>query len=309
MTCRTLRRPRGCARRRRALPRVAAGRSARALPGGVPRPAHDAGGVPDLVGRPGSSRPAVAPRAHRLRSAEPRPARCGWRSCWGATPPVRAAPRRAEARLPRAARAICSCSGSTPASAGSWSTTATRCPRSTPTKLAREAGITVHRVVRIEPVIARLRERAASYAALEDAFSSEIEQACSDNAVAIKSVIAYRTGLDVQEWPRGRGREHLRALGRGRLSRDPGAGQAGARRPPAAHARDRQDGRTAGPHPLRRRRSQRRARIRPAQGPVPDARPAPRPADRADPLRLAVARGGRIRRIDPARASTWRRRS
>ena len=56
--------------------------------------------------------------------------------------------------------------------------------------------------MRIEPVIARLRDGAASYASLEDAFSSEIEQACSDNAVAIKSVIAYRTGLDVQEWER-----------------------------------------------------------------------------------------------------------
>jgi uncharacterized protein len=75
-------------------------------------------------------------------------------------------------------------------------------PQVDPHELAREAGITVHRVVRIEPVIARLRDGATSYAALEDAFSSEIEQACSDNAVAIKSVIAYRTGLDVQEWER-----------------------------------------------------------------------------------------------------------
>jgi uncharacterized protein len=75
-------------------------------------------------------------------------------------------------------------------------------PQVDPHQLEREAGITIHRVVRIEPVIARLRDAATSYAALEDAFSSEIEQACSDNAVAIKSVIAYRTGLDVQEWAR-----------------------------------------------------------------------------------------------------------
>ncbi|MEP6642097.1 MAG: amidohydrolase family protein, partial [Gaiellales bacterium] len=76
-------------------------------------------------------------------------------------------------------------------------------PQVDPRELEREAGITVHRVIRIEPVIARLRDAATSYAALEDEFSSEIERACSDNAVAIKSVIAYRTGLDVQEWERG----------------------------------------------------------------------------------------------------------
>jgi uncharacterized protein len=76
-------------------------------------------------------------------------------------------------------------------------------PQVDPRQLAGEAGIDVHRVVRIEPVIARLRDAATSYATLEDEFTSEIEQACSDNAVAIKSVIAYRTGLDVQEWPRG----------------------------------------------------------------------------------------------------------
>jgi predicted TIM-barrel fold metal-dependent hydrolase len=75
-------------------------------------------------------------------------------------------------------------------------------PRVDPRELAAEAGIDVHRVVRIEPVIARLRDAAPSYAALEDAFSSEIEAACNDNAVAIKSVIAYRTGLDVKEWSR-----------------------------------------------------------------------------------------------------------
>ena len=52
-------------------------------------------------------------------------------------------------------------------------------------------------------MIVRLREQAATYAELEDAFSAEIEQACTGGgAIAIKSVIAYRTGLDVAEWPR-----------------------------------------------------------------------------------------------------------
>jgi uncharacterized protein len=76
-------------------------------------------------------------------------------------------------------------------------------PQVDPIKLAEEAGIDVHRVVRIEPVIVRLRDRAPTYGELEDAFSAEIEAACTTGgAIAIKSVIAYRTGLDVAEWPR-----------------------------------------------------------------------------------------------------------
>jgi hypothetical protein len=75
-------------------------------------------------------------------------------------------------------------------------------PRVDPAPAAREAGVTIHRVVRIEPLIARLREQAASYEELEDGLSSELEQACASGVVAIKSVIAYRTGLDVREWSR-----------------------------------------------------------------------------------------------------------
>jgi len=69
-----------------------------------------------------------------------------------------------------------------------------------PQEMARDAGITVHRVVRIEPLIEQAR--AATYAELEDGFSALLEQACADDAIAIKSVIAYRTGLDVMETPR-----------------------------------------------------------------------------------------------------------
>ena len=76
-------------------------------------------------------------------------------------------------------------------------------PRVDPVEMAQEADIPVHRVVRIEPLIADIRERVATYAELEDALSAELESACtSGKAVAIKSVIAYRTGLDVAEWPR-----------------------------------------------------------------------------------------------------------
>ncbi len=56
----------------------------------------------------------------------------------------------------------------------------------------------VHRVARIEPFIADLIEGVKSYAELEDAFTAKIEGALRDPAmVAFKSVIAYRTGLDI----------------------------------------------------------------------------------------------------------------
>jgi hypothetical protein len=56
----------------------------------------------------------------------------------------------------------------------------------------------VHRVARIEPFIAELAGKVGSYDELEDAFTEKIEDAASDPAmVAFKSVIAYRTGLDI----------------------------------------------------------------------------------------------------------------
>jgi hypothetical protein len=75
-------------------------------------------------------------------------------------------------------------------------------PRVDPHEMARDAGIRVHHVVRIEPIIAEVRSHAAGYAELEDEFTSRLEASCSAEAIAIKSVIAYRTGLDVREWPR-----------------------------------------------------------------------------------------------------------
>ncbi len=68
--------------------------------------------------------------------------------------------------------------------------------------LGEEAGLPIHRVVRIEPAIAELRDRSAGFAELEDAFSATLEQAVGDGAIAFKSVIAYRTGLDVRSWDR-----------------------------------------------------------------------------------------------------------
>ena len=59
-------------------------------------------------------------------------------------------------------------------------------------------GVPVHRVVRVEPLIADLRGDARSYGDLEDAFGAELERAADDpRTVAFKSIVAYRTGLDV----------------------------------------------------------------------------------------------------------------
>jgi predicted TIM-barrel fold metal-dependent hydrolase len=60
------------------------------------------------------------------------------------------------------------------------------------------SGARVHRVGRIEPWIAALQPQVTSYAELEDAFVAAVEDAAGDpELVAFKSVIAYRTGLDV----------------------------------------------------------------------------------------------------------------
>lgn len=81
-------------------------------------------------------------------------------------------------------------------------------------EFAEASGAKVHRVARIEPYIAGLTEAAGSYGELEDAFIEKIEEAAADPAmVAFKSVIAYRTGLDVGD-PTPEERE--RAFGRWR---------------------------------------------------------------------------------------------
>jgi predicted TIM-barrel fold metal-dependent hydrolase len=67
-------------------------------------------------------------------------------------------------------------------------------------QFAAESALTVHRVCRIEPIIAELREQVDGFAALEGRFEEELARAAADpECVAFKSVIAYRTGLDVAE--------------------------------------------------------------------------------------------------------------
>jgi uncharacterized protein len=61
----------------------------------------------------------------------------------------------------------------------------------------------VHRVARIETMLLDVREEARDLSALEEAFDAELDMAGGDaTTVAFKSIIAYRTGLDVE--PRDR---------------------------------------------------------------------------------------------------------
>jgi hypothetical protein len=60
-------------------------------------------------------------------------------------------------------------------------------------------GVRVHRVVRLESIVADAREGASTYEELEAAVGASLEVAAGDpRTVAFKSIIAYRTGLDVQ---------------------------------------------------------------------------------------------------------------
>lgn len=59
-------------------------------------------------------------------------------------------------------------------------------------------GIKVFRVARIEPWIVALRSEHASFESFEAAFGAQLEKAAADPlCVAYKSIIAYRSGLDV----------------------------------------------------------------------------------------------------------------
>lgn len=59
-------------------------------------------------------------------------------------------------------------------------------------------GVPIHRVARIEPMIEAARRQTQHVADLEAAFRAELESAAQDpRCLAFKSIIAYRTGLDV----------------------------------------------------------------------------------------------------------------
>jgi hypothetical protein len=67
-------------------------------------------------------------------------------------------------------------------------------------EFARTIGVKVHRVVRLEPWI--LKHRESSFEDLVSGVLDEATRAASDpNCVAYKSIVAYRTGLDVGDPP------------------------------------------------------------------------------------------------------------
>jgi uncharacterized protein len=73
-------------------------------------------------------------------------------------------------------------------------------PPVAPKEFSREIGVAVHRVARSDVAIDQLMRGAASYGELADAFAEWVSSAAQAGAVAFKSVIAYRTGLDVRHW-------------------------------------------------------------------------------------------------------------
>lgn len=73
-------------------------------------------------------------------------------------------------------------------------------PMVDPEGFGRLLGVRAHRVVRIEPIIDRLLPTVSGADELIDAFMAELEATGPDSrVVGYKSVIAYRTGLDITD--------------------------------------------------------------------------------------------------------------
>ncbi|MGE3871807.1 MAG: amidohydrolase family protein [Parvibaculaceae bacterium] len=75
-------------------------------------------------------------------------------------------------------------------------------PRIDPAILRQEYAVAIDSVVRIEPLILEALESATSWRNLNDAFAAKLDAAIAAGAIAIKSIIAYRSGLDIV-WPSG----------------------------------------------------------------------------------------------------------
>ncbi len=166
-------------------------------------------------------------------------------------------------------------------------------------EFAATIGVTVHRVTRLEPWI--LQHRDGSFDDLVSGVEDEATEAAADpNCVAYKSIVAYRTGLDVGDPSPVGGRGGVRAVAGRRLGRDEGAREAGPRLPDPPDARGREGERPAVPLPLRRRRPRHQPRVRGPEVDVPAPRRRPGPAGRPRPLRLSLDPRGRLHRVRPA---------
>jgi uncharacterized protein len=70
-------------------------------------------------------------------------------------------------------------------------------PDVSPTEFKAYTDATIHPLLRLEPVIEQLFPVSTSFDELVDTFRSTIQEALSGEYVGLKSVIAYRTGLDI----------------------------------------------------------------------------------------------------------------
>jgi predicted TIM-barrel fold metal-dependent hydrolase len=77
-------------------------------------------------------------------------------------------------------------------------------PRIAPETIVEEYARPVASVVRIEPLIAGIVKDARDWRDLRDRFIADLEGAVARSVAAVKSIIAYRTGLDIVEWPEAR---------------------------------------------------------------------------------------------------------
>jgi uncharacterized protein len=67
--------------------------------------------------------------------------------------------------------------------------------------MARCANTKVRNILRIEPVIERLLLHCGNVVSLESALSHAVAASIADGTVGLKTVIAYRSGLDIRRWP------------------------------------------------------------------------------------------------------------
>lgn len=71
-------------------------------------------------------------------------------------------------------------------------------PPVTRAEFERDLGVPVHRVARIEPMLVELQQADLGWSEFEAGFAQRLDQAAGDrHTVGFKSIIAYRTGLDV----------------------------------------------------------------------------------------------------------------
>jgi uncharacterized protein len=75
-------------------------------------------------------------------------------------------------------------------------------PRVDPSILRQEYAVPIGSVARIEPLILDALETATSWRSLNHTFTAKLDAAIAAGAIAIKSIIAYRSGLDIA-WPSG----------------------------------------------------------------------------------------------------------